>query len=208
MKLIPRLSSPGLSSLGPSTLGRRLPRPSSPRGLIPALLAAGLGLAAASAEAQVRVEFADGGPPLFSVEAPDGWVATAGRAYASAGTPRVLGLHPEEDLSLWIGMMAPPDVRSREEAEVYLREIGQRLVDDPLVEATTRMEVAGRPALRIAGRGTREEAPVDFAGFLFELPAGGWAILLFVGEYGAREVYASDIAAMRASLVVYPEEAR
>lgn len=161
-----------------------------------ACLAAGL---APPADAQVRALFEDGAGPVFSFDVPDGWLMTSGFPIALTGAPRVVGLHPEEDFSLWVGLMAPAGVETREDAGEYLRDLGGRLVDGAQVERTGEAALGALPGFGVSGRGTREGQPVDFAAIGAPLPEGGWALAVFVGENGAREVYAEALEALRAS---------
>ena len=155
------------------------------------------------AAAQVRVTYDAAGKELFSVVAPDNWVVTTGAGEgAEEDRPRVLGMHPEGDYSMWIGFFSPAETRSIDDAEEYVKGLGPRIVQNATVERQKDGSLGGLPARLYTGKGTRAGAPVDFSIGVVSLPGGRQAIAIFVGEYGAREVYKADIDIIAKSLLV------
>ena len=154
------------------------------------------------ASADVRVIYETGGETLFSIAVPDGWVVTTGGNDVDGGAPRILGMNPEGDLSLWVGFLSPIEPKSLEEAEAYVKDLGKSLVTDSKVDRENDGNLGTLPARFYIGRGTREGAPVDFGVAIAALPGPRAVITVIVGEYGAREVYGEDIVAILASLRV------
>lgn len=169
------------------------------------LTAATLALAFAvwhPAAAQVRVTYDAAGKNLFSVVVPDNWTVTSGAATEGEEPPRILGMHPEGDFSLWVGFLSPVEAATVEDAEEYVRGLGPRIVQNATVERQKDGTLGGMPARIYTGKGTRASAPVDFSVGIVSLPGGRQVIGIFVGEYGARAVYQDDIDAITKSLLV------
>jgi hypothetical protein len=152
------------------------------------------------ASADVRAIYETGGKTLFSIAVPDGWVVATGGSDAHGAAPRILGMNPEGDLSLWIGFLSPAEPKNLEEAEAYVKDLGKGLVTGSKVDRVSDGKLGTLPARFYIGRGTRESAPVDFAVAIAALPGQRAVIGLIVGEYGAREVYGDDITAIIGSL--------
>lgn len=165
-----------------------------------ACLAGLAGLAFAPALAGMQAIYESDGKPLFSVTVPDNWIAVAGEDVGPDSPPRVMGLHPEDDYSLWIGFLSPRDAKTLDEAEVYLKGLGSNLVQNATVTRSKDTVWGGMPARLYHGQGTREGAPVDFSVGLVSLPGGRQLIGVFVGEFGARDIYQDQIQAISASI--------
>lgn len=153
-----------------------------------------------SASAQVRAIYETGGKTLFSIAVPDGWILATGVSDEDDAAPRILGLNPEGDLSLWVEFLSPAEPKNLEETEAYVKDLGKSLVTESHVDRTDDGELGTLPARFYIGRGTREGAPVDFGVAIAALPGPRAVIAVIVGEYGAREVYEDEIAAIVASL--------
>ena len=166
------------------------------------LLAAALSMAANvdNARADVRAIYETGGKTLFSIAVPDGWVLATGGSGADGGAPRILGMNPEGDLSLWVGFLSPAEPKDLEEAEAYVKELGKNLVSQSKVDRVSDGKLGPLPARFYLGRGTREGAPVEFGVAIAALPGPRAVICVSVGEYGAREEYREKIAAIIGSL--------
>ena len=132
--------------------------------------------------------------------APDNWLVVTGGTGSDTSGPRILGLHPEEDMSLWIGFLSPVEPKSLEEAEAYVIDLGRGLVDEAEVQRTEDGRLGNLPARYYLGRGLREGAPVGFGVVIAALPDSRAVIGIVVGEYGARDVYREPIDAILASL--------
>ena len=154
------------------------------------------------ASAEVRVTYETGGKTLFSIAVPDGWVVATGGSDGDRGPPRILGMNPEDDLSLWVGFLSPAEPKNLEEAEAYVKDMGGSLVSDSHVDRVRDDKLGALPARFYIGRGTRQGAPVDFGVAIAALPGPRAVIGVMVGEYDAREVYRDEIAAIIASLQV------
>lgn len=166
--------------------------------------AALLALAGANAKpalAEVRITYDAAGQALFSVAAPDNWIVTTGGEALDEGRPRVIGMHPEDDFSLWIGFFSPSEARTIEDAEEYVKSLGPRIVKNAAVERQKDGTLGGMPARLYTGTGTRGGAPVDFSVGIVSLPGGRQVIGIFLGEYGARTVYQTEIDAIAQSLM-------
>lgn len=150
--------------------------------------------------ADVRAIYETGGKTLFSIAVPDGWVVTTGGSGADGAAPRILGMNPEGDLSLWAGFLSPAEPKNLEEAEAYVKDLGRSLVTESEVDRVNDGKFGTLPARFYIGRGTREGAPVDFGVAIAALPGPRAVIGVIVGEYGAREVYSDEIAAIFGSL--------
>ncbi len=170
----------------------------------PGLLALAVSMAAVvpSAMADVRVTYETGGTTLFSIAVPDGWVVAAGGSGEQGGPPRILGMNPEGDLSLWVGFLSPAEPQNLEEAEAYVKDMGQSLVSESHVDRVDDNVLGTLPARFYFGSGTRQGAPVDFGVAIAALPGPRAVITVIVGEYDAGEVYGDEIAAILASLQV------
>lgn len=153
-----------------------------------------------NASADVRAIYETGGKTLFSIAVPDGWVVATGGSDADDVAPRILGMNPEGDLSLWVGFLSPAEPKNLEEAEAYVKDLGKRLVTEGRVDRVNDGKLGTLPARFYVGRGTRESAPVDFAVAIAALPGPRAVIGVFVGEYGARDIYGDEIAAIIGSL--------
>jgi hypothetical protein len=157
----------------------------------------------AAARADITATYSNGGEALFSIVAPDGWALTAGlRPGANPEhptRPRVIGLTPEDDLSFWLGFAAPPEVTTLVEADAYIRALGALLMDNPSITEPEPVTIGDSPAQHYFGSGTREGAPVDARFAAIEMHGSAIAIAFFIGEYGARDVYQAEIAAIAAS---------
>ncbi|GMG83989.1 hypothetical protein LNKW23_32030 [Paralimibaculum aggregatum] len=178
---------------------RRLAR----AGMLAALMLAAAGVQ--SVRAEVRAIYETGGRALFSIAVPDGWVVATGSGSEEDGVPRILGITPEGDFSLWIGFLSPEEPRDINEAEAYVRDLGTKLVDDSRVERVADGELGVLPARLYLGQGTRAGAPIDIGVAIAALPGPRAVIGVIVGENGAREVYDLDIAAILGSLVPVEE---
>lgn len=183
-------------------LGRRIAQ------MAPVFLA--LELLSTPAAAQVRVIYESGGDGLFSIEAPDHWIVATGTSIADdlgestidgaePDPPRVIGLHPEGDHSVWIGLLSPPEIGTIAEAEAYVKAMGANLVQGAEVTRTEDGNLGDIPAQIYSGKGTREDAPVDFIVAIAPLPNGRVAVGIFIGEYGGRQIYDPEITAIAES---------
>lgn len=157
------------------------------------------------ASADVRVIYETGGEALFSIAVPDGWTVATGGSGGEGGPPRILGMNPEDDLSLWVGFLSPAEPQDLEEAEAYVRNMGQSLVSESHVDRVDDNVLGTLPARFYFGSGTRQGAPVDFGVAIAALPGPRAVITVIVGEYDAGEVYGDDIAAILGSLQVEVE---
>jgi len=166
---------------------------------ISAALCLMLAVSASPAAGAVRVVYETGEQALFSLDVPDDWLVVAGRDEAGSGAPRILGLHPEGDYSLWIGFLAPAEVKTLADAEAYVVNMGPRLVSGARVERIEDGKMGNLAARFYSGAGTRQGAPVDFIVVVTALPKERMVIGVYVGEYGAREVYQEQISAIAAS---------
>lgn len=146
--------------------------------------------------AEVQLTYDAAGKALYSLSVPDNWVVTTGASDGEAERPRIIGLHPEDDLSLWVGFFSPAEVNSMEEAETYVKGMGASIVKDAVVEPPSEGMLGDMPARYYRGRGTRDGAPVDFTVGFVALPGERILIGVFVGEYGAREAYQRQIEAI------------
>lgn len=159
-------------------------------------LGIGLGLAAPAA-ADVRVIYDGGFGELFSVAMPDGWVVTSGLRPGTdpdaPDQPRVIGMTPEDDLSVWLGFLSPPGISDLDAAIAYVEGVSAEIVQNPVVELSEDITVDGRPGHLYAGTGTRQDAPIDFGLAVIDMPGDVVVIGLFIGEFGAREIYQEEI---------------
>ncbi len=156
------------------------------------LIAAGLAAATLTwqpALAEVGITYNAAAKALFSLSVPDNWVVTTGAAAEGDERSRIIGLHPEGDMSLWVGFFSPNEVTSMAEAEAYVKGMGASLIDNAKVERGADGMLGDMPARYYNGRGTRDGAPVDFSVGFVALPGERVLIGVFVGEYGARETY-------------------
>ena len=154
------------------------------------------------ASADVRTIYETGGKTLFSIAVPDGWVVATGGSDADGAAPRILGMNPEGDLSLWVGFLSPAEPKNLEEAEAYVKDLGKSLVTETKVDRVNDGKLGTLPARFYIGRGTRQGAPVDFGVAISALPGPRAVISIIVGEYNAREVYREEIAAIIGSFHV------
>ena len=159
-------------------------------------------LLAQPAAAEMRITYDAAGKDLFSLAVPDNWVVTTGMTEGSEERPRVIGMHPEGDLSLWIGFLSPAEAKSVAEAETYVKGLGPRIVENAKAVRQKDGNLGGLPARLYTGKGSRQGAPVDFSVGIVSLPGGRQVIGIFVGEYGAREVYKAEIDAIAKSMLV------
>jgi hypothetical protein len=151
--------------------------------------------------ADVRAIYETGGKTLFSIAVPDGWVVTTGGSGADGAAPRILGMNPEGDLSLWAGFLSPAEPKNLEEAEAYVEDLGKSFVAESEVDRVNVGKLGTLPARFYIGRGTRKGAQVDFGVAIAALSGPRAMIGVIVGEYGAtREVYRDKIAAIIGSL--------
>ncbi|MEM9196777.1 MAG: hypothetical protein AAGD12_02895 [Pseudomonadota bacterium] len=170
------------------------------------LAVAGFFAIAAPAQADVRVIFDGGFGELFSVAMPDGWVVTSG---IRPGTdpdapdlPRVIGMTPEDDLSVWLGWLSPPGISDLDAAIAYVEGVSAEIVQSPVVELSEDITVDGRPGHLYAGTGIRQEAPIEFGVAVIDMPGDVVVVGLFIGEFGAREVYQAEIDYVTSSFKV------
>ncbi|MEL6236170.1 MAG: hypothetical protein AAFR46_17375 [Pseudomonadota bacterium] len=170
------------------------------------LAAAGLLAVAAPAAADVRVIYDGGFGELFSVAMPDGWVFASGIRPGTdpdaPNQPRVIGMNPEDDLSIWLGWLSPPGISDLDAAIAYVEGVSAEIVTDPVVELSQDITVDGRPGHLYAGTGIRQDAPIDFGVAVIDMPGDVVVIGLFIGEFGAREVYQAEIDYVTSSFKV------
>ena len=169
-----------------------------------------LAIASGPADAQVRVTYESGGIGVFSVVAPDHWIVATGASISDAlgksdiegaepDPPRVIGLHPESDQSVWIGLLSPPEIETIEAAEAYVKAMGANLVDGAEVTRKEDGMLGDIPARFYSGGATREDTPVDFVVAIAPLRAGRIAIGIFIGEFGGRQIYDPSISTIAQS---------
>lgn len=159
------------------------------------LLAAGMSLA------EVSVIYETGGRNLFSVQAPDDWIVTTGgfvnqfdrESEARRDVPRVLGIAPEVDPRVWVGLFSPDGVATFDDAVAYIQSLDKTLVDDPVVATTTDRKIAGRKARNYTGSGTRDGRHVDFTLVLVDMPGNRVVIGVVLDENGARAPYVDQL---------------
>lgn len=159
------------------------------------LLTAGVSLA------EVTVTYETGGRNLFSVQAPDDWIVTTGgfvnqfdrETKARRDVPRVLGIAPEIDPRVWVGLFSPDGVATFEDAVTYIKSLDRTLVDDPVVAQTTDRQIGGRKARNYTGSGTRDGRHVDFTLVLIDMPGNRMVIGVVLDENGARAPYVDQL---------------
>ncbi|SLN45326.1 hypothetical protein TRL7639_02447 [Falsiruegeria litorea R37] len=182
-----------------------------PRSVSLRLISAVLGVAGlvlpSAALAEMPVTYIEDNRALFYVSAPDFWQVRAGgaRAITPPGSDearlinRVIGFEPVAEQGVWVGFMSPNGVSTFAEAQEYLRNIGQSVVDNPTVDSSKPATIGGRRAQKFAGHGRRDGRAVNFTAVLIDLPGSRVAISLSVIEAGADPALIDDVNAIYAS---------
>ncbi|MBJ6370700.1 hypothetical protein [Sedimentitalea arenosa] len=164
-------------------------------------------LLAPVAQADTPLTYTDNGKALFSLSVPDFWTVHVGgpRDLADPETgesrfvSRVIGLQPQTDPRLWVGLVSPFGVRDFAGVQKYLSEIGPFLVKDAVVEDLTRKTIAGRDARTLTGKGRRDGKTVHFTAVAIDLPANRMAVAVVVMEAGLDQASLADVNRMFAS---------
>jgi len=173
------------------------------------LAAAGMwSLAPDHAAAQTPVTYVDQGQAVFHLSMPDFWqmrsggfrVLDAEGPEAGRSTNRVMGFSPSGDTSALFAVVSPIDVRTLEQGQEYLADVGRFLVQDAEVSGSERRQIAGLPAVRFTGQGRREGKSVNFTATVIDLPNGRVVVAVAVLEAGATEAAVSELNAMFASI--------
>ncbi len=157
--------------------------------------------------ADMPVTYRDEGRSLFHINVPDFWSVRAGgqRSITPPGSDearlinRVIGLQPQGEDGVRMGLMSPHGVRTYEDAVEYLRDIGPFLVSDPVVGERKRIRIGGMPAAKFAGTGRRDGRSVNFTAVLIDLPGSRIAISIVIMEAGTDPAYVNDVNAVFAS---------
>lgn len=164
-------------------------------------LAASVVLASGPVLADMPITYKDDGRALFQVSAPDFWTVRAGgnRALTAPDLDearlinRVIGFTPVAKDGIWVGFISPHGVKTYEGALEYLRGVGPFLVKDAEVQDQTRITIAGLPAGRLTGTGTRDGKAVNFTAVVIDLPNDRVAISVVVMEAGVNPELVSDV---------------
>ncbi|MBO9451973.1 hypothetical protein J7426_16990 [Tropicibacter sp. R16_0] len=161
-------------------------------------------LSATVAKADMPVTYVEDNRALFHVSAPDFWQVRAGgpRAITPPGSDearlinRVIGFEPVAEKGVWVGFMSPNGVSTFDGAVEYLRNIGQSIVEDPILDDSKPTRIGGLPAQKYAGHGRRGGKSVNFTAVLIDLPGNRVAISLAISEAGANAELISDVNAI------------
>lgn len=153
------------------------------------------------------IVYTDGDKALFQVEAPDFWnVRTGGIRTLTAPeredfreVSRIFGMTPAAHEGIWVGFVSPHGVTTLDGARAYLKEIGQFLVKDAVVEDTKNRRIGGLPAQSFSGTGRRGTKTVNFTAITIDLPNGRVAVSIVVIENGSDVEIIDDINEMMAS---------
>ncbi|MEM1078349.1 MAG: hypothetical protein AAGI09_07465 [Pseudomonadota bacterium] len=172
-----------------------------------ALLCAALALAT-PASADLRISYADGDRPLFSVAVPDFWSIETGGARAisppdeeaALPVPQIVTLRPTVEPDVWMGFFSPPGISTLEGGLDYLSEIEKFMASDPEIVSIAKDRVAGLPARVIKGTGVRDGARIAFTIAVIDLPGSRVAIAAAVAEMGAEPALIDEINRVFASM--------
>ncbi|MEP2783959.1 MAG: hypothetical protein ABJO67_19255 [Pseudoruegeria sp.] len=156
--------------------------------------------AAGIAQADVTATYEAGGSDLFEVAIPDNWIVSVGgfrdldaSAVDKGTVPRVMGIYPESDRRVWVGLTSPDGVSTFSQAKDYILQLDKRLVENPVLEGPKSTTIGGRSARTITGTGIRNGNAVNFTILAIDLPGNRVAIGVVVGENGARGLYRDDL---------------
>lgn len=172
-----------------------------------ALLCAALALAS-PASADLRISYADGDRPLFSVAVPDFWSIETGGAReisppdeaAAVPVPQIVTLRPTVEPDVWMGFFSPPGISTLEGGLDYLEEIEKFMSSDPEIISISKERVAGLPARVIKGTGRRDGADIVFTIAVLDLPGARLAIAAAVAERTAAPALIDEINRVFASV--------
>jgi len=159
-------------------------------------------------DAQTPVTYTDGGNAIFHIGMPDFWEMRSGgiRVLEPDGpesgraTNRIMGFSPTADESAFLALVSPVDVRTLEEGQEYLANVGRFLVEDVTVTETKKRRIAGLPSIQFDGTGNREGRSVAFTALVIDLPNGRVAVAVAVVEAGVTAAEINDLNAMFASI--------
>ncbi|WP_424970267.1 hypothetical protein [Dinoroseobacter sp. S76] len=172
-----------------------------------ALLFAALALAS-PASADLRISYADGDRPLFSVAVPDFWsIETGGaRAISPPGeeaalpVPQIVTLRPTVEPDVWMGFFSPPGISTLEGGLDYLSEIEKFMAAEPEITSISKGQVAGMAARIIKGTGRRDGSDIAYTIAVVDLPGARVAIAAAVAETTAAPALIDEINRVFASM--------
>ncbi len=156
------------------------------RRIFPSLLLLTLWFAVpGAAPAQTPITYAQEGRAIFSVAMPDFWIARSGgpRVFEDPDLGqrqirRILALQPETNSAAWIGLASPEGITTLDDATAYVANLGQFLVQDPVVGNRFETRLGGLPARVINGQGTREGQRLRFSVVMADLPGDRIAVMV------------------------------
>ncbi|MEO1733022.1 MAG: hypothetical protein AAFR45_05250 [Pseudomonadota bacterium] len=158
-----------------------------------AVFASILALMPAASQAEVPITYTDDARPVFTVTVPDFWTVRTGgvRDLTAPGdaeprtVSRVLGVRPSDDsVGVWVGLIAPFDVRNIDEGVAYLQDVGPFLVESAKVSEQVNRRIGGYPARTFAGTGRRDGRSVAFTAALIDLPGPRVVAAIVIMEPG------------------------
>ena len=172
------------------------------------MLAAGALLAALAGQGLAEeVSFVTDGGALFTFDAPEGWLvrdgfeSTRGRPEGVRPEAQLISLlPPEEELIMWTGLWAPPDVRSFAEARAYLGKAVPRLLEAPESTYNDRRTIGGKPARVWSGVGFRDGRDMDFSIAAIQIARERIALVAFIGEPAAWDRHDATLIAVLNSI--------
>lgn len=172
------------------------------------MLAAGALLAALAGQGLAEeVSFVTDGGALFNFDAPEGWLvrdgfeSTRGRPEGVRPEAQLISLlPPEEELIMWTGLWAPPDVRSFAEARAYLGKAVPRLLEAPESTYNDSRTIGGMPARVWSGVGFRDGRDMDFSFAAIQIARERIALVAFIGEPAAWDRHEASLIAVLNSI--------
>ena len=142
-------------------------------------------VATGAASAQTPITYSQDGRSIFTVAMPDFWVARSGgpRVFEDPDLGqrqirRILALQPETNSAAWIGLASPEGITTLDAAAAYVANLGQFLVQDPVVGNRFETRLGGLPARVVNGQGTREGRRLRFSVVMADLPGDRIAVMV------------------------------
>ena len=161
-------------------------------------------------QAQTPVTYSVQGEPVFSISVPDFWLVRTGgprdiedtQLGDTRAVSRVIGLRPEADDGVWMGLVSPASVGTIQEGISYLVDIERFLVNTPEISGRSSARIGGRPAEVVRGTGRRNGRGISFTAAVIDLPGPRVAVAVAILAGDADAGFVEDLNDIFASFRV------
>lgn len=175
--------------------------------LLATLVLAAWALTPGALLAQTPITYTQEARAIFTVSMPDFWIARSGgpRVFEDPDLGqqqirRIMALEPETNDTAWIGLASPEGISTLDDAQAYVANLGQFLVQNPNVRNRFETRLGALPARIINGEGTREGRRLRFSVVMADLPGNRIAIMVALATLDADPGVMEEIRAVLQSI--------